>query len=136
MAAEEDNSLGGEATFAGKAARPLRPDVSLGDERTLGGGDAAGLDTVIDDIEVVDLEARYKIEGTLGQGGMGAVLLATDTRLDRKVAIYGMQDSRKTGKTNRAGSRRRNRRHGPEETAAPAISSHVASDGEGSSGRV
>jgi len=35
----------------------------------------------------VDLEARYKVEGTLGQGGMGAVLLATDTRLGRKVAI-------------------------------------------------
>jgi serine/threonine protein kinase len=42
---------------------------------------------VIGDIEVVDIESRYKIEGTLGQGGMGAVLLATDTRLDRKVAI-------------------------------------------------
>ena len=83
----EANSLGGEATFAGKsAARPQQADVSLGDERTRGGGDAAGLDTVIDDTEVVDLEARYKIQGTLGQGGMGAVLLATDTRLDRKVA--------------------------------------------------
>jgi len=88
VAAIEDNSLGDDATFAGKAsARSQRSDVSLGDERTLGGGDAVGLDTVIDDIEVVDLEARYKIEGTLGQGGMGAVLLATDTRLDRKVAI-------------------------------------------------
>ena len=84
----EANSLGDDATFARKAtARPQRADVSLGDQRTVGGGDAAGLDTVIDDIEVVDLAARYKIEGTLGQGGMGAVLLATDTRLDRKVAI-------------------------------------------------
>jgi formylglycine-generating enzyme required for sulfatase activity len=60
--------------------------MSLSDERTLS-GDASIQDTVIDDIEVVDLNARYKIEGVLGQGGMGAVQLATDTRLDRKVAI-------------------------------------------------
>ena len=89
MSSENHQSLGDAATFAGQA-KPKRPrdDVSLGDERTLGGGDdAAGLDTVIDDIEVVDLLARYTIEGTLGQGGMGAVLLATDTRLGRKVAI-------------------------------------------------
>ncbi len=88
MAAEESNSLGGEATFAGEsAARPQRADVSIGDERTLGCGDAVGNETVIDHIEVVDLNARYRVDGTLGQGGMGAVLLATDTRLDRKVAI-------------------------------------------------
>jgi len=82
----DDKSLSDEATFAGTAKR--RPvDASLGDERTMGGGDAAGIDTVIDDIEVVDLAARYKTEGTLGRGGMGEVLLALDTRLDRKVAI-------------------------------------------------
>jgi serine/threonine protein kinase len=79
-------SLGGEATFAGRAQRP-RADASLGDERTLGGGDAAAIDTVFDDIEVIDLAGRYKTEGTLGRGGMGEVLLALDTRLDRKVAI-------------------------------------------------
>ncbi|MFN9850641.1 MAG: protein kinase domain-containing protein, partial [Planctomycetota bacterium] len=38
-------------------------------------------------MEIVDLAARYKIEKTLGKGGMGEVLLATDTRLNRKVAI-------------------------------------------------
>ena len=87
MAAQEDKSLGGEATFAGKAAaRAQQVEVSLGGERTIGGNHATQ-ETVIDDIEVVDLEARYKIESTLGQGGMGAVLLATDTRLGRKVAI-------------------------------------------------
>ena len=83
---ENANSLGGESTFAGQAKRP-NAEASLGDERTLGGEAASGLDAIIDDIEVVDLETRYKPEGTLGQGGMGAVLLATDTRLDRKVAI-------------------------------------------------
>ena len=35
----------------------------------------------------MDLSARYTEEGVLGKGGMGEVLLATDTRLDRKVAI-------------------------------------------------
>jgi serine/threonine protein kinase/WD40 repeat protein len=87
VAAQEDKSLGGEATFAGKAAvRPQHAAVSLGGEQTIG-GDHATQETVIDDIEVVDLESRYKVEGTLGQGGMGAVLLATDTRLGRRVAI-------------------------------------------------
>ncbi|MEI7929420.1 MAG: serine/threonine-protein kinase [Verrucomicrobiales bacterium] len=79
------DSLAGDATFAGRAKRQPA-DVSLGDERTLGDGMSAQ-DTIIDEIEVVDLDTRYRLEGTLGQGGMGAVLLATDTRLDRKVAI-------------------------------------------------
>jgi hypothetical protein len=86
MGADPDKSLSDEATFAAARGRRPAPEVSIGDERTL--GDKLGdQDTLIDDIEVVDLEARYKVEGTLGQGGMGAVLLATDTRLDRKVAI-------------------------------------------------
>jgi len=83
---DQDRSLGDAATFAGSSKR-RSADASLGDERTLGGGDAAGIDTVFDDIEVIDLAARYKTEGTLGRGGMGEVLLALDTRLDRKVAI-------------------------------------------------
>jgi molecular chaperone DnaK (HSP70) len=87
MSGDFDRSLGAEPTRVGGVGRLQQADFSLGDQRTLDGGDNASLDTVIDDIEVVDLEARYKIEGTLGQGGMGAVLLATDTRLDRKVAI-------------------------------------------------
>ena len=85
MTDASERSLGDDATFAGHAKRQ-RADVSIGDERTLGDG-LSGQETIIDDIDVIDLEARYKIEGTLGQGGMGAVLLATDTRLDRKVAI-------------------------------------------------
>ena len=88
MTPDDGKSLGDGATFSGGAKPPTTSrDMSLGDERTISGGDAAGLDTVLDDIDVVDLATRYRIEGTLGQGGMGAVLLATDTRLDRKVAI-------------------------------------------------
>ena len=83
---DPEKSLSDDATFAGVFKRQSAVDVSLSDERTLGDGLSAQ-DTIIDDIEVVDLAARYRIEGTLGQGGMGAVLLATDTRLDRKVAI-------------------------------------------------
>jgi hypothetical protein len=83
---DQEKSLGDAATFAGAVKHRSTAEISIGNERTLGDG-LAGQDTVIDDIEVVDIESRYKIEGTLGQGGMGAVLLATDTRLDRKVAI-------------------------------------------------
>jgi len=43
-------SLGGEATFAGSSKR-RSADASLGDERTLGGGDATGIDTVPPDSE-------------------------------------------------------------------------------------
>lgn len=86
MGTDEFQSLSDEATFAGQAKRARQAEVSLGGERTIG-GDHATQETVIDDIEVVDLESRYKVEGTLGQGGMGAVLLATDARLGRKVAM-------------------------------------------------
>jgi hypothetical protein len=83
-----DKSLSDEATFAGRAGQRHSPgDQSIGDGQTLGGDDASGFAAVVGDGEIVDLAARYTIEGTLGQGGMGAVLLATDTRLGRKVAI-------------------------------------------------
>ena len=103
MPRDDDPSLGGDQTFAGKIERDdsprslsdqstyaggprIRDPQSLGDEATF--GDAGGDDTRFDDgIEVVDLSTRYTIEGTLGKGGMGEVLLATDTRLKRKVAI-------------------------------------------------
>ena len=80
-----EKSLGGGDTYAGNA-RPATEAMSLGDQGTL--GDAHdNQETIVDDIEIVDLDARYKIESTLGRGGMGEVLLAFDSRLERKVAI-------------------------------------------------
>jgi hypothetical protein len=69
---KDEKSLGDDGTLAGATKRRPASEASLGDERTLG-DNRSGQDTVIDDIEVVDLELRYKVEGTLGQGGMGAV---------------------------------------------------------------
>lgn len=43
--------------------------------------------------------ARYTTEGMLGQGGMGEVLLATDTRLNRKVTIKPILGSAARSKT-------------------------------------
>jgi hypothetical protein len=79
-------SLGDQATFAGGA---LDADSqSLGDQSTMGGGGGTDSDMSFDDgMEIVDLSARYTTEGVLGKGGMGEVLLALDTRLNRKVAI-------------------------------------------------
>ena len=53
-------SLGGEATEG--SSKRCSAGASLGDARTLGGGDAASIDTVYDDIEVIDLAARYKTD--------------------------------------------------------------------------
>jgi hypothetical protein len=76
MADASERSLGGEQTWGG-AAKPQRSEVSLGDERTVSNG-LSGQDTLIDDIKGNDFETRYRIEGTLGQGGMGEVLLAIE----------------------------------------------------------
>ena len=44
-------------------------------------------------IEAFILEDRWRIEKVLGKGAMGEVSLATDTRLDRKVAVKRMLGS-------------------------------------------
>lgn len=85
MSLNKDQHQDGEGDVARQTTHP-RNIAGLADQPTRA-PDEVVIDTAIDELEVVDLEARYKIEGTLGQGGMGAVLLATDTRLGRKVAI-------------------------------------------------
>ena len=93
MAKDHDKSLGDQNTFDGGVKRVESSQQSLGDQSTFGGGASsmAELDGLVGgadlEMEIVDLAARYTTEGTLGKGGMGEVLLATDTRLNRKVAI-------------------------------------------------
>ena len=74
------------ATDAGVRGKSSVERSHLNEAGTLG-GIADDHKAVIDDIEVIDLESKYKVEKTLGRGGMGEVFLAVDTRLGRKVAI-------------------------------------------------
>lgn len=82
-----DESLGGNLTQVGRNKPDERDGLSLGDQSTFGA--LAGHDDTIleSEIEITDLTSRYTIEGPLGKGGMGEVLLANDNRLKRKVAI-------------------------------------------------
>jgi formylglycine-generating enzyme required for sulfatase activity/serine/threonine protein kinase len=96
MPRDDDQSLGDQQTYEGGAQPADSSDRSLGDQSTFGGGgesslsDIGGLTGDADlDMEIVDL-SRYEVQETLGKGGMGEVLLATDTRLNRKVAIKRM----------------------------------------------
>jgi formylglycine-generating enzyme required for sulfatase activity/serine/threonine protein kinase len=93
---DDDQSLGDQQTYEGGVQPADSSDRSLGDQSTFGGGgesslsDIGGLTGDADlDMEIVDL-SRYEVQETLGKGGMGEVLLATDTRLNRKVAIKRM----------------------------------------------
>ena len=108
---DHEDSLGGE-TFSGEEQQDPA-EQSLGDGATMGGdtaahslgdqstfGDANVDDELFDDgMEVVDLSTRYTEEGVLGKGGFGEVVLATDTRLGRKVAIKRIQGKAARRKT-------------------------------------
>ena len=81
---DHEDSLGGE-TFSGEEQQGPA-EQSLGDGATMGDGNVD--DELLDDgMKLEDLSERYTEEGVLGKGGMGEVILATDTRLGRKVAI-------------------------------------------------
>jgi hypothetical protein len=96
---DQEDSLGGEPLDGDAKAVPA--EQSLGDGHTMGGDTAAHSlgdqstfsdanvdDELFDDgMKLEDLSERYTEEGVLGKGGMGEVILATDTRLGRKVAI-------------------------------------------------
>jgi WD40 repeat protein len=87
-------SLGDDRTFAGERDVPPEEQQSLGDAATHAGGGDSPLsdlddpgDTLDFELPLIDLASRFEIEGELGKGGMGAVQLATDRQLKRKVAI-------------------------------------------------
>jgi serine/threonine protein kinase len=108
---DHEDSLGGE-TFSGEEQQDPA-EQSLGDGATMGGdtaahslgdqstfGDAHVDDKLFDDgMEVVDLTTRYTEEGVLGKGGFGEVVVATDNRLGRKVAIKRIQGKATRSKT-------------------------------------
>ena len=89
---DSNDSLGDETLDGDNPENESRQnpsELSLGDGETIGGDSAANsLDDLFDDgMKLEDLSERYTEEGVLGKGGMGEVILATNTRLNRKVAI-------------------------------------------------
>ena len=108
---DHEDSLGGD-TFSGEEQQDAA-EQSLGDGATMGGdtaahslgdqstfGDANVDDELfVDGMELVDLSTRYTEEGVLGKGGFGEVVVATDTRLGRKVAIKRIQGKAARSKT-------------------------------------
>ncbi|MDC3225078.1 serine/threonine-protein kinase, partial [Mariniblastus sp.] len=107
MSDDSPESLGDDPTYVGRGKE--REDQSLGDQSTYAGsnesslGDLGGLGDDLGDslagLEIVDLESRYTIIRPIGKGGMGEVFLATDTRLNRKVAIKRILGSAARSKT-------------------------------------
>ncbi|MDC3225105.1 protein kinase, partial [Mariniblastus sp.] len=100
MSDDSPESLGDDPTYVGRGKE--REDQSLGEQSTYAGSNESSLSDLdglggsledgLDGLEIVDLESRYTIIRPLGKGGMGEVFLATDTRLNRKVAIKRIKD--------------------------------------------
>ena len=90
---QNPDSLGDDHTLSGEQDVPAEEQRSLGDQATAGDALSSISDLELDgqasdsDLPLIDLAARFEIEGELGKGGMGAVQLATDRQLKRQVAI-------------------------------------------------
>ena len=96
---ETPKSLGDGVTGSDVGPPEESSAQSLGDQATAGdmSSSVSDLMDLGEDFgegteEIVDLEARYEIENTLGIGGMGEVVLARDKRLNRKVAIKRLKE--------------------------------------------
>jgi hypothetical protein len=71
------DSLGDDRTFTGQRETPPQEQQSLENAGTHAGGIDSSISDVGEigdlDLPLIDLAARYVIEGELGKGGMGAV---------------------------------------------------------------
>jgi hypothetical protein len=96
--AERHSSLrsGEEPTLVGPSLEPsLEPTIASDSRLTLpasGLASGSGLRRDAMLIERGTMLGPFRIEGQLGRGGMGVVYAATDTRLDRRVAIKLLLD--------------------------------------------
>jgi len=98
---DHEDSLGGETLDGENPADEPQQDISdlsLGDQHTFDDANVEA-DPFDDDMELVDLSIRYTEGPVLGKGGFGEVVLATDNRLNRKVAIKRIQGKAARSKT-------------------------------------